>query len=253
MAKSRVDVLLVERGLIETREKARAAVLAGLVFSGDRPLTKPGLLVTATADVRLVQRPRYVSRGGEKLEHALRAFNVPVNGAVAVDIDASTGGFTDCLLQHGAAHVYAVDVGYGQFDYELRRDSRVTLLERTNARYLSSLPELVDLAVIDVSFISLTKILEPLRALLKPDARVVALVKPQFEAERTEIARGGVVRDRNAHARVLGRVVAWTATHGYRLLGLTRSPLRGPAGNVEFFIDLRLSQPSSPAPRDGEA
>lgn len=238
MVKSRVDALLVERGLFETREKARAAVLAGFVFSGDRVLTKPGLLLPETADLRLAQRPRYVSRGGDKLEHALRVFVVPVEGAVAADFGASTGGFTDCLLQHGARHVYAVDVGYGQLDYRLRQDPRVTVMERTNARYLEALPESVDVATVDVSFISLAKVLEPLGRLLRPKARVVALVKPQFEALRSDVARGGVVRDPNARARALGRVVAWTSTHGYRLLGLARSPLRGPAGNVEFFVYL---------------
>jgi len=213
--------------------------LAGVVFSGDRPLTKPGLLIAETAQIALTQRPRYVSRGGEKLEHALQALGVSAEGRVAVDVGASTGGFTDCLLQHGAAHVYAVDVGYGQLDYTLRQDARVTVIERTNARYLDSLPEPADLATVDVSFISLTKILAPLAGLLKPDARVVALVKPQFEGERSEVARGGVVREANTRARILGRVVAWTATHGYQLLGLTRSPLLGPAGNVEVFIYLR--------------
>jgi 23S rRNA (cytidine1920-2'-O)/16S rRNA (cytidine1409-2'-O)-methyltransferase len=242
MAKSRVDALLVERGLFETREKARAAVLAGVVFSGDRALTKPGLLVAENTTIALAQRPRYVGRGGDKLEHALGFFHVPVPGSVAVDIGASTGGFTDCLLQHGAAHVYSVDVGYGQLDYALRQDARVSVLERTNARYLDRLPELADLATVDVSFISLTKILEPLAGLLKPNGRVVALVKPQFEGERSEVARGGVVRDLNTRARILGRVVAWTATHGYQLRGLTRSPLRGPAGNVEFFLYLRSGQ-----------
>jgi 23S rRNA (cytidine1920-2'-O)/16S rRNA (cytidine1409-2'-O)-methyltransferase len=239
MAKSRVDALLVERGLFETREKARAAVLAGSVFSGDRPLSKPGQLLPETAEIRVAARPRFVSRGGDKLEHALTAFDLDVNGATAADLGASTGGFTDCLLQHGAARVYAVDVGYGQLDYRLRQDPRVTVMERTNARYLEALPEALDIATIDVSFISLTKVLGPLRTLLKPDANIVALVKPQFEALREEVGRGGVVRDDRARARVLGRTVAWTTEHGYRLKGLTRSPLRGPAGNVEFLLHLR--------------
>lgn len=246
MAKSRVDALLVERGLVDTREKARSAVLAGFVFSGDRALTKPGLLLPETAELRLVERARYVSRGGEKLEHALRVFAVPVEGAIAVDLGASTGGFTDCLLQHGARHVYAVDVGYGQIDYGLRQDARVTVIERTNARYVEALPEPVGLATIDVSFISLTKVLEPLARLLEPAARVVALVKPQFEAQRAEVGRGGVVRDLNARARVLGRLIAWTSRHGYQLRGLTRSPLRGPAGNVEFFVYLGWTGNAAP-------
>ena len=239
MAKSRVDALLVERGLFETREKARTAVLAGSVFTGDRQLTKPGLLLAADAEVHVVARARFVSRGGEQLEHALSTFGLDAAGTVAADLGASTGGFTDCLLQHGAAHVYAVDVGYGQLDYRLRQDPRVTVLERTNARYLEALPEPLDVATIDVSFISLTKVLGPLQRLLKPEANVIALVKPQFEALREEVGRGGVVRDVQARARVLGRIVAWSGAHGYRLKGLTRSPLRGPAGNVEFLIHLR--------------
>jgi 23S rRNA (cytidine1920-2'-O)/16S rRNA (cytidine1409-2'-O)-methyltransferase len=239
MTKSRVDTLLVERGLFETRERARAAVLAGSVFSGDRPLTKPGLLLAETADLRVTAKPAYVSRGGDKLAHALNAFHIDVAGRTAVDIGASTGGFTDCLLQRGAARVYAVDVGYGQIDYGLRNDARVVVMERTNARYLKFLPEPVDFATIDVSFISLTKVLEPLSRLLEPNADVVALVKPQFEALREEVARGGVVRDELARARVLGRVVLWTSTHGYHFRSLVRSPLRGPAGNVEFLVHLR--------------
>jgi 23S rRNA (cytidine1920-2'-O)/16S rRNA (cytidine1409-2'-O)-methyltransferase len=239
MAKSRVDALLVERGLFETREKARAAILAGSVFSGDRQLTKPGLLVAETAEMRVVSRSRFASRGGEKLEHALTVFGVNVAGATVADLGASTGGFTDCLLQHGARHVYAIDVGYGQLDYRLRQDPRVTVMERTNARYLDALPEDLDLATIDVSFISLTKVLGPLRRLLRPDAGVIALIKPQFEALREEVGRGGVVRDERARARAIGRVIAWAVGHGYRLKGLTTSPLRGPAGNVEFLVYLR--------------
>jgi 23S rRNA (cytidine1920-2'-O)/16S rRNA (cytidine1409-2'-O)-methyltransferase len=239
MAKSRVDALLVERGLFETREKARAAIMAGAVFSGDRVLTKPGLLLPDAASLRVTSRPRFASRGGEKLEHALQVFGVDVSGRVVADVGASTGGFTDCLLQHDAARVYAIDVGYGQLDYRLRQDPRVVVMERTNARNLDSLPQPIDMATIDVSFISLTKVLEPISRLLKPGGSVIALVKPQFEAQRAEVARGGVVRDVQARARVLGRVVAWTSAHHMSLRGLTRSPLKGPAGNVEFLILLR--------------
>ena len=159
MPKSRVDALLVERGFYETREKARAAIMAGTVFSGDRALSKPGLLLSADAELRITSRPPYASRGGEKLEHALHIFNLDVSGLIAGDFGASTGGFTDCLLQHGAARVYAVDVGYGQLDYRLRQDPRVVVLERTNARNLETLPEALDVATVDVSFISLTKVL----------------------------------------------------------------------------------------------
>jgi 23S rRNA (cytidine1920-2'-O)/16S rRNA (cytidine1409-2'-O)-methyltransferase len=238
MAKQRADILLVERGMIESREKARAAIMEGRVFLADRRLTKPGMMLAETAEMRVEDKPRYVSRGGEKLEHALNTFQVSVKGAVVADIGASTGGFTDCLLQLGARHVYAVDVGYGQLAYRLRQDARVTVLERQNARYMQALPEPLDLAAVDVSFISLTKVLAPVGKLLRPGGRVVALVKPQFEADRGEVRRGGVVREPAARARVIGRLVDWTSGHGYQLLNLTRSPLRGPAGNVELFVHL---------------
>jgi 23S rRNA (cytidine1920-2'-O)/16S rRNA (cytidine1409-2'-O)-methyltransferase len=246
MAKSRVDALLVERGLFETREKARAAIMAGFVFSGDRPLSKPGLLLPDSAEIRLASRPRFASRGGEKLEHALTEFGFDASGLTVADFGASTGGFTDCLLQHGAVRVYALDVGYGQLDYRLRQDPRVVVMERTNVRNLESLPEPVELVTADVSFISLTKVLGAAWNLLNPDGHVIALVKPQFEAERGEVSRGGVVRDQQTRARVLGRVVAWTSTHGFRLRGLTRSPLLGPAGNVEFLLLLRRESFDAP-------
>lgn len=234
--KRRLDVLLVERGLAPSREKARTAVLAGDVSVNGEPARAPAMAVAEDAAIELARSPRYVGRGGEKLEHALRVFALDVRGLVALDVGASTGGFTDCLLQHGATRVYAVDVGYGQFDYKLRQDPRVVLLERTNIRELPGLPETPDLATIDVSFIGLEKVLPKVVDLLRPGGRIVALAKPQFQARRNEVGKGGVVKDPLVHAVVLGRIIAWAAGQGLRFGGLTMSPLRGPAGNREFFV-----------------
>jgi 23S rRNA (cytidine1920-2'-O)/16S rRNA (cytidine1409-2'-O)-methyltransferase len=236
MAKRRLDTLLVERGLAESREKARAAVLAGKVLVGDTKVAKPGMLIPEAAEVRLLARAPYVSRGGEKLAHALAAFGVDVQDLVAVDVGAASGGFTDCLLQHGARCVYAVDVGYGQLDYRLRQDPRVVTMERVNVRYLGSLPQKVDLATVDVSFIGLEKVLPPIARLLKPGGKVIALFKPQFQARRREVGKGGVVRDPRLQASLIGRFVAWAVGQRFRILGLTASPLLGPAGNQEFFL-----------------
>jgi 23S rRNA (cytidine1920-2'-O)/16S rRNA (cytidine1409-2'-O)-methyltransferase len=238
--KSRLDLLLVERGLAESREKARALVLAGAVLVDRRPAVKAGTLVAVEAEVEVIAGERYVSRGGEKLAGALEAFGLDVSGLVALDAGASTGGFTDCLMRNGAARVYAVDVGYGLIDYRLRQDPRVVLLERVNIRYLESLPEKADLATIDVSFISLQKVIPAVTKLLKAGGRIVALVKPQFEAKRREVGKKGVVRDPQVHAAVLGRHIFWGASRGLRLLGLTTSPLLGPAGNKEFFVLWRV-------------
>jgi 23S rRNA (cytidine1920-2'-O)/16S rRNA (cytidine1409-2'-O)-methyltransferase len=239
MAKRRVDTLLVERGLVDSREQAQAAVLAGAVRVGDRPVAKPGQMVDSEAELRVLSPRRFVSRGGEKLAHALAVFGIAVAGTVALDAGASTGGFTDVLLRSGARRVYAVDVGYGQLDYRLRIDPRVTVLERTNLRYLASLPEPVDVATLDLSFISLTKVLERVRALLRPGGYVVALVKPQFEAGKADVGKGGIVRDPLVHAAVLGRLAAWCVAHGFRVRNLTTSPIRGAEGNREFFLLLQ--------------
>jgi 23S rRNA (cytidine1920-2'-O)/16S rRNA (cytidine1409-2'-O)-methyltransferase len=239
--KSRLDLCLVQRGLAESREKARALILAGAVVVEGQPAAKAGTLVAADATVEVVAGPRYVSRGGEKLAGALADFRLDVSGLVAVDVGASTGGFTDCLLRRGAARVYAIDVGYGLVDYRLRRDPRVTVLERVNIRYLESLPEAGDVATVDVSFISLEKVIPVVAGLLKPGGRIVALVKPQFQAKRREVGKKGVVRDPQVHAAVLGRLVAWGAGRGLLLRGLTTSPLRGPAGNKEFFVLWRVT------------
>jgi 23S rRNA (cytidine1920-2'-O)/16S rRNA (cytidine1409-2'-O)-methyltransferase len=238
--RTRIDALLVQRGLVESRQRAQAALMAGDVRVDGVAVTKAGSLVAPTANLEVMQRPAYVSRGGDKLEHALRVFEVDPAGLVCLDAGASTGGFTDCLLQHGAARVYAVDVGYGVLDYRLRTDERVVVMERTNVRDLAPLPEACDLAVIDVSFIGLEKVLPAVCRSLQPGAPIVALVKPQFQAHRGEVGKRGVVKDPQVHAAVIGRLIAWTSRHGLRLQGLTTSPLLGPAGNKEFFAHLRL-------------
>jgi len=237
--KQRLDVALTERGIAPSREKARAFILAGDVSVDGQTETRAGTMVAAGAALALSQPARFVSRGGEKLDHALTAFGIDVTGRVAMDVGASTGGFTDCLLQRGAARVYAIDVGYGQLDQRLRADERVVVMERTHMRDLASLPEQPDLATADVSFISLTKVLPAVVALLRPGADIIALVKPQFEAERDEVSRRGVVSDPLVHASVIGRVAWWCVNNGLRIRGLTASPLRGPAGNKEFFLWLQ--------------
>ncbi len=237
-AKQRLDVALVERRLVSSREQARGQILAGAVAVGGAVLTKAGALVSAEAPITLRAAPAYVSRGGTKLAHALERFEVRVAGGVALDAGAATGGFTDCLLQQGARRVYAVDVGYGQLDWRLRQDPRVVVLERTNLRYLSALPELLEVATLDLSFISLRLVLEPVRRLLRPGGAVVALIKPQFEAGREDVGRGGVVRDGAVRASVLRELLAWTMARGFAVRGLTASPLLGPAGNAEFLVHL---------------
>jgi len=239
-ARSRIDALLVERGLVESRQQARAILLAGEIRVDGAPVTKPGSLVASTAAIDVLQRPAYVSRGGDKLEHALRTFNFDPSGMTCVDLGASTGGFTDCLLQHGARRVYAVDVGYGVLDYRLRQDDRVVVMERTNARDLEALPEVCDLAVFDLAFIGVEKVIPAACRSLKPGADLIVLLKPQFQARREEVGKKGVVKDPLVHAAVVGRFVAWTVEHGLRLQGLTLSPVVGPAGNREFLVHLRL-------------
>jgi 23S rRNA (cytidine1920-2'-O)/16S rRNA (cytidine1409-2'-O)-methyltransferase len=237
--RTRIDALLVERGLVTSRQRAQAALLAGDVRVDGAQVTRAGSLVAATANVEVLQGPAYVSRGGDKLAHALRVFEMDVAGLVCLDAGASTGGFTDCLLQHGAARIYAVDVGYGVLDYRLRQDERVVVMERTNVRDLAPLPEACDLAVIDVSFIGLEKVLPAICRSLRLGAPIVALVKPQFQGRREEVGKRGVVKDPQVHAAVIGRLIAWTSTHGLRLQGLTTSPLLGPAGNKEFLAHFR--------------
>ena len=236
--KQRLDLVLVEQGLAATREQARARILAGDVAVAGQTVAKPGTLVPLAADIALRAAAAFVSRGGVKLAHALDRFGVAVQGRVALDAGASTGGFTDCLLQRGAARVYAVDVGYGQLDWRLRQDARVVVMERVNLRALTALPEPIDLATLDLSFISLRLVLEPVRALLGDEGELVALVKPQFEAGRGQVGRGGVVRDAAIHERVLVDLLTWVTEQGFVVRDLTASPLRGPAGNVEFLVHL---------------
>ena len=237
-------MLLVQRGLAETRERAQALVMAGAVVVDDRPVTRPGLRIPRAARLEVrAQTPPYVSRGAYKLIAALDGWQLNVERRVALDVGASTGGFTDLLLQRGARRVYAVDVGYGQLHHRLRTDPRVVVMERTNVRYLGALPERPELAVVDVSFISLRLALPPVFALLDPDAPVVALVKPQFEAGREQVSRGGVVRDERTHRAVLEGLARWSGEQPWRLADLLVSPLKGPAGNVEFLSLWRRSAP----------
>ena len=242
--KQRLDLALVERGLTESREKARALILAGDVRVGGQVERRASAPIQTDAAIEIARPPKYVSRGGEKLEHALAHFAIDPAGLVVLDIGASTGGFTDCLLQRGASRVYAVDVGYGQLSQKLRDDPRVVSMERTHIRELASLPEQPTLATIDVSFISLTHALPRVMELVAPGAPIVALVKPQFEAGKDEVPRDGVVRDPLMHATVIGRVAWWCVQHGLRVRGVAMSPLTGPAGNREFF--LLLETPKDP-------
>ena len=231
----RLDVLLVERGLAESRSLAQRIIGAGEVLVDGHLVDHPGTPVPAGADITRKAKSRFVSRGGEKLAAALARFPVTVAEKVAADIGASTGGFTDCLLQHGASRVYAIDVGYGQLAWTLRQDARVVVMERVNARYLATLPEPVDVIVSDVSFISLRIVYATAVSWLKPGGMVISLIKPQFEAARDDVGKGGVVRDPVVHRQVLETVTADMAALGLGLRGLMVSPLIGPAGNVEFL------------------
>lgn len=239
MEKKRLDVLLVERGLVSSREKGRRLIMAGQVRVGGEVSDKPGQRVLSDAIVTVDEGQRYVSRGGFKLEEALSRFELDVRGWTVADIGASTGGFTDCLLQGGAHRVYSIDVGYGQLAWSLRQDPRVVVMERTNARYLEALPEVVDLVTIDASFISLRLLLPAAARWLQPNGHAIPLIKPQFEAGRRQVGKGGVVRDPAVHRDVLMDVLTWSEAQGWGVLGLTASPLLGPAGNVEFLAHLK--------------
>jgi len=236
--KERLDRLLVQRGFFTSGEKARRAVMAGIVLVDERVESKPGKAVSSDSLLRVKEAPPYVGRGGEKLAGALERFKISVLGKRCLDIGASTGGFTDCLLHGGASAVIAVDVGYGQIAQCLREDPRVTILERTNARYLKGdqLPYEPELVTIDVSFISLGKIIPAVGGVVREGAQLIALIKPQFEAGRSEVRRGGVVRDERVHARVIWNVCAVCEVAGFVIQGLMESPLIGPAGNKEFFV-----------------
>ncbi len=241
--KTRLDVLLVERGFEESRQRAQAVIMSGQVYVEGRRVDKPGTAVLPEAAVEVRGGLRYVSRGGLKLEKAMTSFPIDLKGTICGDIGASTGGFTDCMLQNGAAKVYAVDVGRGQLAWKLRTNERVVCLERTNARYLSreQVPEELDFASVDVSFISLKLILPPLEALLRNGGQVVSLVKPQFEAGREKVGKKGVVRDPAVHREVLEQFLVHASEAGFTVQGLTYSPIRGPEGNIEYLGFLEKS------------
>ncbi len=237
--KIRLDRLLVDRGLMESRERAQALVLAGQVLVNDRKQDKAGALVPEDADIRILgQVLPYVSRGGLKLEAALQEFKINVSGCIALDVGASTGGFTDCLLQHGAAKVYAVDVGYGQMAWKIRQDPRVVVIERTNIRAAgpSLIPEPVDLIVVDVSFISLEKVIPSVLKFLKPESEIIALIKPQFEVGKEQVGKGGIVRDEEARKASVDRITGFMRAAGLEVKGIIPSPITGQDGNVEFLI-----------------
>lgn len=237
MAKERLDVLLVRRGLCPSREKARRLIMAGAVFSGGTRLDKASQPLAGDAPLEVREADRYVGRGGHKLAAALRDFRIDPAGWVCLDVGASTGGFTDCLLQHGAARVYALDVGHGQLDWKIRSDPRVVVMEHRNARHLQpgDLPEKVRLAVADVSFISLTLVLPPVAEVLTDGGIMVALIKPQFELSRAEVGRGGIVRDEAARARAVEKIRAFAAGAGWSWRGVVASPIAGADGNREFL------------------
>ena len=241
--KKRLDVLLTEQGYADTRSKAQAIIMSGMVYVGGQKADKPGVSYEETAqiEVRGATCP-YVSRGGLKLEKALRDFGVKPEGFVCSDSGASTGGFTDCLLQQGASKVFAIDVGYGQLDWKIRSDPRVVVMERTNIRYVTpgDLGESLDLSVIDVSFISLKIVLPTIKTLLKPSGQVLCLIKPQFEAGKEKVGKKGVVREPQTHKEVLDNFVALANELQFRILGLTFSPVKGPEGNIEFLGHLTL-------------
>ena len=242
--KKRLDVLLTEQGYAENRTKAQAIIMSGIVYADGQKADKPGTAYeeTVSIEVRGGACP-YVSRGGLKLEKALRDFGVKPEGFVCSDSGASTGGFTDCLLQQGARKVFAIDVGYGQLDWKIRSDPRVVVMEKTNIRYVTpeQLGEPLDLSVVDVSFISLKIVLPAIRALLKPTGQVLCLIKPQFEAGREKVGKKGVVRDKSTHVEVLQGFVELADSLGFHILGLTYSPVKGPEGNIEFLGHLSLN------------
>ncbi len=240
--KTRLDVLMVQRGLAESREKAKAVIMSGNVFVDGQREDKAGASFGEKAVIEVKGNPlKYVSRGGLKLEKAVECFEVSLTDRICMDVGSSTGGFTDCMLQNGARKVYAVDVGTNQLAWKLRQDERVTVMERTSIRYVTKeqIPEPVEFASIDVAFISLTKVLQPVKDLLVPDGEIVALIKPQFEAGREQVGKKGVVRDRNVHLEVIERVLAYAESIGFAVRNLEYSPIKGPEGNIEYLAHLK--------------
>ncbi len=247
--KERLDKLLVDRGLVSTRSRAKGLIMAGEVLVNGSRVDKPGTAISLDAELQLIAPMPYVSRGGFKLAGALDVFNLDVDGRICADVGACTGGFTDVLLQNGAAQVFAIDVGYGQLEWKLRQDERVMVMERTNARYLESLAEQVGFVCIDVSFISLKLILPAVEKWLAAEADIVALIKPQFEAGRKQVGKGGIVKDTAVHRQVLTELLTWAEEHNLQPQGLTRSTIRGADGNVEFLVWLRPNgEPNSDLP-----
>lgn len=241
MGKERLDVLLVSKGYFDSREKAKRAIMAGMVFVGGERIDKPGAQCNPDSVIEIKGNPNpYVSRGGLKLEKAVSEFGIDLEEYICVDVGASTGGFTDVMLKNGAKKVYSVDVGYGQLAWELRNDPRVVCLERTNFRYVTSqqIPEPLDFGSVDVSFISLKLILPPLKKLLKPDGKVVCLIKPQFEAGRSKVGKKGVVKDPLVHEEVINSIIEAAQNLGFLIKGLSFSPVKGPEGNIEYLLYL---------------
>lgn len=240
--KKRLDVLLVERGLADSRQRAQAVIMSGQVYVREQKVDKAGAQIEADAPIEVRgQTLAYVSRGGLKLEKAMTHFGVRLEGKVCMDVGASTGGFTDCMLQNGAVKVYAVDVGHGQLDWKLRNDPRVVCMEKTNIRYVTpeDIEDRLDFASIDVSFISLTKVLGPVKALLKEDGQIVCLIKPQFEAGREKVGKKGVVREKSTHLEVIRMVMDFAESIGFEILNLEFSPIKGPEGNIEYLLYLQ--------------
>ena len=245
MSKERLDVLLVNRGLAESREKAKAIIMSGNVYVEGQKEDKAGSTFVDTANIEVRGNTlKYVSRGGLKLEKAMENFDVTIEGKVCMDVGSSTGGFTDCMLQNGAVKVYSVDVGHGQLAWKLRNDERVVCMEKTNIRYVTheNIPDEIGFSSIDVSFISLTKVLLPVRNLLTEDGEIVCLIKPQFEAGREKVGKKGVVRDPKVHEEVIEKICDFASTNGFELLHLDYSPIKGPEGNIEYLLHMRKTE-----------
>ena len=241
MPKRRLDNLLLERGIVQSRERAKGLILSGDVRVNGNPVNKAGTLIDENAEIEITKDIPYVSRGGLKLEKAIKEFNINVKDKAAIDVGASTGGFTDCLIQYGAKKVYAVDVGYGQLAWKLRNDPRVVIIERKNVRYIkpSDIGEPVDIATIDVSFISLKLVLPVVKNLLKENGEIIALIKPQFEVGKGEVGKGGIVKDEEKHKKVISEIKSFAIDSGFKVLNVTESPIAGQKGNVEFLIYLQ--------------
>ncbi len=245
MSKRRLDNLLIERGIIQSRERAKGLILSGDVRVNGNPVNKAGTLIDEDAEIELTGKDiPYVSRGGLKLEKAIKEFDINLKDKVAIDVGASTGGFTDCLLQNGAKKVYAIDVGYGQLAWKLRKDPRVVVIERKNIRYIkpSDIGEPVDITTIDVSFISLKLVLPIVKNLLKENGEIIALIKPQFEVGKGEVGKGGIVREKEKHEKVISEIKSFAIDLGFKVLNITESPIAGQKGNVEFLIHLLKSR-----------